>query len=298
MQKVWDAIIIGAGPAGASCAVWLRQLGLDPLLVEATDRVGGLAARNPFADVWTVTSPNQTGVEVAKQMARQVQAAGVDVWFDTRVLSVGGHADAFSVQLRRGDHDTQAVMAKTLVLATGVRPRELPGHAGQSFPGVIVGPGEQVMATDFTGARVALLGGGDNAFENHGFVKVRGAQYAHVYARTVRAQKQFVERVPASELTIGLPEVDPHARTVNGQPYDWILVLYGWQPNIGFLQGLSLGLDANGFVQTDMQTAQTSVDGVYAIGEVAQRMHPCVPTAMADGVVAAKAIERRLTGKD
>ena len=301
MQKVWDAIVVGAGPAGASCAVWLRHLGLDPLLVEATDRIGGLAARNPFADIWTLTSPGQTGIEVAKQMARQVQAAGIDTWLDTRVLSVARATHGFDVQVQRGAHesqtdDAQTISAKTLVLATGVRPQPLPGHDGRDYPSVIVGPGEQVMATDFTGARVALLGGGDNAFENYEFVKSRGAISAHVYARTVRAQKQFVNRVPTSDLTIGTPLVDPQARTVNGQPYDWILVLYGWQPNIGFLQHLPLALDARGFVQTDVQTAQASVDGVYAIGELAQRMHPCVPTAMADGVVAAKAIEKLLTG--
>jgi len=49
-----------------------------------------------------------------------------------------------------------------------------------------------------------------------------------------------------------------------------------------------------GFLATDAVTAETSLPGVYAIGEVAQRMHPCVPTAMADGVIAAKAIERVL----
>lgn len=302
MQKVWDAIVVGAGPAGASCAVWLRHLGLDPLLIEASDRIGGLAARNPFADIWTVTSPGQTGVQVAEQIARQVQAAGIDTWLETLVLSVvqqdhGRQAHGFDVELQRGGHESQTIAAKTLVLATGVRPRDLPGHAGTDYPGVIVGPGEQVMATDFAGARVALLGGGDNAFENYVFVKDRGAARAHIYARTVRAQKQFVSRVPNDDLILGTPHVDPLARTVNGERYDWILVLYGWQPNIDFLRGLSLELDGRGFVQTDMQTAQTSVDGVYAIGEVAQRMHPCVPTAMADGVVAAKAIEQRLTGK-
>ena len=297
MQKVWDAIVVGAGPAGASCAVWLRHLGLDPLLLEATDRIGGLAARNPFDDIWTVTSPSQTGIQVADQIARQVQAAGIDTWLDTRVLFVGKRVRGFDVELQRDNHEPQTMSAKTVVLATGVRPRELPGHAGKDYPGVIVGPGERVMAADFARARVALLGGGDNAFENYAFVKDRGAADAHIYARTVRAQQQFVSRVSDGDLTLGTPQVDPLARTVNGKPYDWILVLYGWQPNIGFLQELSLALDDRGFVQTDMATAQSSVDGVYAIGEVAQRMHPCVPTAMADGVVAAKAIEQRLTGK-
>ena len=299
MQKVWDSIIVGAGPAGASCAVWLRHLGFEPLLIEATDRIGGLAARNPFADIWTVTSPSLTGEQVADQIARQVQAAGVDTWLESKVLSVDRPSEPsdFKVQVQRPEHPPQTLLAKTLVLATGVRPRGLPGHEDKRYPGVIVGPGQEVMNADFTGARVALLGGGDNAFENYTFVKERGALRAKIYARTVRAQKQFVDRVPSEDLIIGSATVDPGERTVNGERYDWILVLYGWQPNIGFLSDLPLALDQRGFVQTDMRDAQASTNGVYAIGEVAQRMHPCVPTAMADGVVAAKAIEARLTAR-
>jgi thioredoxin reductase len=296
MSKTWDAIVVGAGPAGASCAVWLRHLGLDPLLLESTDRMGGLAARNPFADIWTVTSPGQTGAEVAAQIALQVQASGVDTWLNTQVCAVTGEHPIFSVSVARDGQPEQRLQAKTLVIASGVRAKPLPGFEGQSFSGVIVGPGDEVMSTDFKSTRVALLGGGDNAFENYEFVKQRGASQACIYARTVRAQKQFVARVPDSDLVVGAPMVDPVKRTVNGQPYDWILVLYGWQANIGFLDGLALAIDERGFVQTDMATAQSSVQGIYAIGEVAQRMHPCVPTAMADGVVAAKAIEKQLTG--
>ena len=295
MGKVWDAIIVGAGPAGASCAVWLRHLGLDPLLLEASDRIGGLAARNPFADIWTVTSPGQTGAEVAQQIAGQVQASGLDVWLNASVLAVSGTYPLFTVQAKRAGQPEQPLQAKTVVIATGVKPKDLPGFADQRFESVIVGPGDEIMSADFQGKRVALLGGGDNAFENYAFVKERGASTACIYARTLRAQKQFVDRVPASDLVVGASDVDPAARTVNGQAYDWILVLYGWQANIGFLGDLSLTRDDRGFVQTDIVDAQTNVPGVYAIGEVAQRMHPCVPTAMADGVVAAKAIEKRLT---
>lgn len=319
MSKVWDAVIIGAGPAGASCAVWLRQLGFDPLLLEASDCVGGLAARNPFPDVWTVTSPNHTGVEVAQQIGRQVAAAGIDLWLNARVTAVrqalvqgrsvqdnsgpqpeserpgdGTAPAALKVDVERPGLASMQVPAKTLVIASGVIPRGLPGYEGQALHGVIVGPGDNIMSTSFDGARVAILGGGDNAFENYAFVKQRQAVKVDLYARRVRAQRQFVAAVPPEDLHLGSVTVDPHARQVNGQSYDLILVFYGWQPNVGFLGDFALTLDDRGFIWTDPVTAQTSVPNVYAIGEVAQRMHPCVPTAMADGVVAAKSIEKLL----
>ena len=55
MQQMHDAVIVGGGPAGASCALWLARLGLSPLLVEASARLGGLGNDNPFTDDWIAT---------------------------------------------------------------------------------------------------------------------------------------------------------------------------------------------------------------------------------------------------
>ncbi len=297
LEKLWDAVVVGAGPAGASCAVWLRHLGFKPLLIEASDRIGGLAARNPFDDIWTVTSPHQTGVQVAQHMAEQVQASGIEVWFESCLQALDGQKPVFELSVARAGAAPVIVRAKRVVLATGVKPRGLAGFEDQSLPGVIVGPGDAIMALAFAGKRVAILGGGDNAFENYEFAKSRGASDVKIFARTVRAQKQFVSRVLAADLHIGSTQVDPVARTVNGQTYDYLLVFYGWQANLDFAATPALAIDERGFVATDAACAQTSLPGVFAIGELAQRMHPCVPTAMADGVVAAKAIERDLSAQ-
>ena len=63
---------------------------------------------------------------------------------------------------------------------------------------------------------------------------------------------------------------------------------------IPLADALALSRDDDGFFVTDFRTAQTSCAGAYAIGEVARRMHPCIATALADGVVAAKAIQARM----
>lgn len=295
MSKIWDSIVIGAGPAGASCAVWLKHLGFDPLLLEASDRIGGLAARNPYPDVWTVTSPNLTGEQVADQIAGQVRAAGLAFWANAPVLGVEGHEPAFRVLVQRDIGQQAVVTGRTVVIASGVKPRGLPGFAGEMFDGVLVGPGQAVMSQNYDGLSVAILGGGDNAFENYEFVRQRGARLARVFARTLRAQRQFLARAAAQDVVVGPFQVDPRRREVNGQHFDLLMVFYGWEPQADFLSGIAVVRDDRGFLATDPVMAQTSVPGVYAIGEVAQRMHPCVPTAMADGVVAAKAIERLLS---
>ena len=154
-----------------------------------------------------------------------------------------------------------------------------------------------MAAESFAGKRVAVLGGGDNAFENALYALEHGALSVRVHARSVRAQHQFVSRFPARDVIVGPYEADPLSRRVDGVAYDLVLVFYGWEPCIGCVDALGLRRSESGFITTDMTTAETSFPGVYAIGEVAQRLHPCVVTALADGVTAAKAIQARMEAR-
>ncbi|HUH87441.1 MAG TPA: NAD(P)/FAD-dependent oxidoreductase [Pusillimonas sp.] len=300
-NNIYDAIIIGAGAAGSSCTVWLARLGFSPLLIEAGPQVGGLCLVHPFADDWNASLPAHTGPQVAQNFAVSLQRAKVPVLLSQPVTAVetdGSHG--FAVTTRSGPPRR----GRYLVLATGTRARGLqdaqPGHAvptgsrERPYPGVLVGPGDHVVAEDFAGRRVAVLGGGDNGFENALYAKEHGAAQVHLYARNIRAQHQFVQRMPAEQVFQGDYTVDPQARSVNGCAYDLILVFYGWEPSVPFAHNLSLARCERGYLKTDMATAQTSFEGVYAIGEVAHRLHPCVVTGMADGVTAAKAIQARI----
>lgn len=294
MSQWHDAIIVGAGPAGVSCALWLTELGLSALLIEASPRVGGLMNDNPFSDRWVAVLPDATGQQMAANLARSVKAAGVPLRLGASACSVSLCAGGVRTILADVDGRTENVHGRTLVIASGVQARTLPGHPARArWPGVLVGPGSAIVAQDYTGLSVAILGGGDNAFENYVYVRSRHARLVHLYARSVRAQRQWIARVDPADLRVGPYQVDPVARTVDGHPYDLLLVFYGWEPRTAFADSLNLERDDRGYIRTCFATAETSVRDVYAIGEVANRMHPCVVTALADGVVAAKAIQRR-----
>ena len=105
---VYDAIVIGAGPAGASCAVWLAHLGFSPLILDASEQVGGLAAHNPFEDAWNVTAPGLTGEEVAVQIKRSLDGARVPVLLKMRVdrVEIIDAPDQINALLKKeGKHD-------------------------------------------------------------------------------------------------------------------------------------------------------------------------------------------------
>lgn len=281
-----DVIIIGAGPAGASCAIWLKQLGFEPLLVDKNDRCGGLQLSNPYTNTWIATSAGVRGADVAKSIQDNIDQHQVATRLGTAAESAAVVSDHVSVRLATGE----VLHAPYLVLAGGVAPKS-GGFASRL--GLLVGPGNAVAATDFSNAKVAILGGGDSALENYSFIKARQASQVKVFARSLRARAEMLDKVNPEDVCLGNYEVDPDARTVNGERFDTILVLYGYEAHESSLLGLRPLLRPDGFVFTD-PNCQTSLERVFAVGELAQRAHPCCVTSMADGVVAAKALQRLL----
>lgn len=287
-----DALIIGAGPAGASCALWLARLGLSPMLVDARPAPGGLLHESPYRNDWIVTQPGVTGNDLAEGIGLALAATGVPMMlgsFARSVIRSGG--GTYEVSFELPDGAPRMLAARYIVIATGVRPRS---GGFERSDRVLIGPGTHIAKQDFTGLRVAILGGGDNAFENYEFVRRAGAAVVHIYARTVRAGHVFTERVVRGDVRIGAYVVDPVSIQVDDESYDLLLVMYGWEPVPVFAGQLGLERDAKGYITVDFHTCQTSTPGVFAIGEVAARSHPSVVTAMADGVTAAKAIQRAI----
>jgi len=284
-----DALIAGGGPAGAACALWLKLLGLSPVLVEKGEQLGGLQNCNPFPGDWIPGLPGITGTAMAGSIHDHVRRLGVATLTRCAVTAVA--------RLSQGGWEAQlagegpgTVRARFLVLATGVLP--VTGGLEESAS-VLIGPGRKVADVDFRGKRVAILGGGDNAFENFLFARDRGATATRIFARHVRARRDLRRQVPSDAISGPAYRADAKTMRVNGEPFDVFLVLYGWEPVNPVGKQLGLVTDEKGFVRSD-ERRRTSDPDVYAIGELAQKLHPCVATSVADGIVCAKDIQSRL----
>ncbi len=271
-----EAIILGGGPAGIAAAIWLAKLGVDAILLERSGALGGLQRRSPYENLWIPGVQGKTGQEVARALADHAAAAGVEVRLN--------HAAPVTYN---GAYQTGTVSAPCLVIATGTTPR-----AGRFHPAanVAIGPGEPMEALDVTGKRVAILGGGDNAFDQARFVRDRGGEVAVFSRGEPRAQRLLRDMIPDVRVVAGAYDARQKTMTVNGEAFDAFGVMYGFEAVVP--EGLK-PRRLRGYVQVN-RFGETSMPGVYACGEVTDYWHPCVTTAAAHGVQVARQIATKL----
>jgi thioredoxin reductase len=281
-----DVIVVGGGPAGAACALWAHQLGLRVLLIEAGPEMGGLQRRSPYVNRWLPGVPGRTGQEVAASLQSHLVSAAVPHLLDFAVKTIRRGADRapWDVSDGRITH-----VAHHVVIATGSRPR----HGGfVETDRVGIGPGMPMERLPMAGQRVAILGGGDNAFDQAAFALQRGARSVDIYCRRAPgAQPLLQQQVDPARVHVGPFHANVAAMTVNGTPYDLLGIQFGFEASIP--GGLRLPLN-DGYIHVDRRGAVPGFPGLFAAGEVTNYWQPCVTTAYAHGVQVAKSIQKGL----
>jgi FolB domain-containing protein len=277
-----DVAVLGGGPAGCSAASWLGQLGLNVLLVERAPQLcAGLAALE-FPQDWVLGAPATPLSTLGAAYARQAQATPrVTVRLGCEASAIEHGASGW--QLRLGDHTVQA---RALLVATGLRLLRPARFFAPSHPRVLDAAALTAQREHLTPGAALLLGAGDNAAENALFLAERGHTVT-VWARGGwRAQAHLVERVqahPAIRLRLGtpLPErllPDTNGVTVGDERFAFVAALLGFEP------------EPSAFALLD----DAAREHAFVAGDASGRWHPCVQTALADGVQAAKQIEAAL----
>lgn len=283
-NKLTDVIIVGAGPAGVSCALALRQLGYTAVVIESAPQCGGRL--RDIADQSSGVGDAESPASAA--LALNVLAAGQSL--DLRSGSAAVEALANDRWVALALADGSVLGAKYLVLACGVAPRS-GGLA--SLPGRVIGPAAVEHDPGISERSVAILGGGDSAFQTYQAFRAAGANQVTIFARHLRARAQLALAVPESDIVVGDYEVNPHQNEINAQPYDLVRVCYGYEVRRSAMLGLSLTTTEEGLVQTN-HCFETNLPHVFAIGDMAGKTRPSCTGAFAHGLVAAREIQRRL----
>jgi len=302
-----DVIIIGAGPAGLSTAFWCDELGLDTLVLEQAEEVGGQLHRlyNPINNYLGLKARN--GAELLERFAADLDSAEFDLWTQTNITSVD--LKAKRVSLASGEK----LQSIAIVIATGVRPRELgvPGEKEFSGKGMIEsGTRDREL---FAGQDVCVVGGGDAAVENALLLAEVCPTVTLVHrGKKLRARPEFTQQLQSTHcITVFTESVltrimgDDHVEAVEIQrkqglkPFQLavrgVLIRIGVEPNTGLFRE-QLETDERGYVVVNSQQ-ETSVPMVFAAGDISNPVAPTISSATGAGATAAKVIASRLSTK-
>ncbi len=312
--------IIGGGAAGMSCALWLSQLGHQPVIIERGGTLGGQLLAINRVNRWMLGFPDITSVELAHRFADHIFHSAVTIHPNSVLAGVETCADGYQLNIQ-SDGQNHRLAAPALVVATGVRVlgaemfTDLPGFGSAQQSGLLGAYplGHLDYPPYWEGQSIAVIGAGDNAHFTAKDLALAGAHVHLVMRSQAKAQTQIRTeisllshegRITLHEQTV-LAGFKPEqhglclALSKDGKTSQWLRVdrvffRIGFAANSEFLTqfGVFSGLNQQaGYIITD-SAKRTNIPGLYAIGDVANPKHPSVAAALADGALAAQSIEK------
>lgn len=296
-----NVIIIGAGPAGLTAAIYAARAGLAPLLFEGeaianNDLPGGQLMTTTEVENFPGFPAGLAGPELIAGMREQAVRFGAEI-ITRRIAKVGLSQSPFQVWAGSDEYT-----AGSLIIATGAKAKML------SLPGIWdrVGRGVSTCATCdgffFRGHDIAVVGGGDAALEEATFLARFAKSVTLIHRRDgLRASHAMQQRAKAepkitfrwnTEVTglhgdkglSGLALRDTVTGTASSLPVTGLFVAIGHRPNTDLFAG-QLELDDAGYIATN--DTRTSVPGVFACGDVQDRRYRQAITSAGSGCMAA-----------
>ncbi|MBE6933764.1 MAG: thioredoxin-disulfide reductase [Ruminococcaceae bacterium] len=303
MDKIYDVLILGGGPAGYTAALYAARSGLDTLVIERL-AAGGQMALTHQVDNYPGFEEGVDGFTLGRKMQQGAERFGAKTVF-AEVQSVQLTQDVKELRTDRG-----IFYGRTVIVATGANPRKLGLPKEQELTGKGVHYCAACDGMFYRGKTVVLVGGGNSAVADALILSRIAEKVILVHRRdTLRASKVYHASLQQAENIefIWNSEVVSfqHADHVNGVllrnritgeelpiSCDGVFVSIGREPAVALFDG-QLELDKAGYIVAGESTA-TNLSGVYAVGDVRTKAVRQIVTATADGAVAAYQCEEYL----
>lgn len=311
MKKIYDNIILGAGPAGLSAAIYSGRARVDTLLIEK-DLVGGqVADTNDIQNYPGQMVEGESGPDLVDRMSRQVDKFGADRVTDT-IQSMDLEGEVKVLHGVNGDYK-----GRNVILATGSYSRKMGCENEDKFIGKGISFCATCDANFFEDFDVYVVGGGDSAVEEAIYLTKFAKKVTIIHRRDkLRATESIQERAFSNDKldfiwdsVVEEVDGDPilnkmvlknvktgEKQVIEADPEDGLFGLFvfiGHLPNTDLFKD-QVKLSERGYVLTD-ENMQTNIPGVYAAGDVREKAFRQVVTACADGAIAALMVEKSLT---
>ena len=303
MEKIYDLIIIGSGPAGLTAAIYAQRAKLETLVIEASYVSGGQVVNTYEVDNYP-GMPGIGGIDLGEAMAAHAEKLGA-VPVRENVVSIELDGEIKIVRTKKSEYH-----AKALILALGASHRHLGIPGEEEFAGMGVSYCATCDGAFFKDRTAVVIGGGNTACEDAAFL-ARLCRKVYVIHRrdTLRADKILQERLFAWEnvemvwdsipLEICGQDQVTGIRVQNVKTgketqidTDGVFVAVGIVPNTKLVEGLA-ELDEGGYIAAG-EDGLTSVPGIFAAGDVRTKGLRQVVTAVSDGANAAVSAQKYL----
>ena len=306
---VREVIVIGSGPSGYTAALYTARANLSPLVFEGSVTAGGALMTTTEVENYPGFREGITGPELMDEMREQALRFGADLRMeDVDAVDLTGPVKTVTV----GDETHQA---RAVILAMGAAAR----HLGVPGEEALTGMGVSTCATCdgffFRDEDIIVVGGGDSAMEEATFLTRFARSVTLIHRRDeFRASKIMLERARANEKITFLTnteitqiEGDPKVTgvrlrdTVTGEEsklqVTGVFVAIGHDPRSELVRG-QIDLDDEGYVKVIGRTTATTLDGVFAAGDLVDHTYRQAITAAGSGCSAAIDTERWLADND
>lgn len=280
MAQLRDAIIIGSGPAGYTAAIYLGRAGHSPLVIAGALTPGGQLINTTEVENFPGFPDGVLGPDLMDNMKRQAERFGAEFLQDD-VATVEQQDSFFTVTTNQG----KTFEAKTIIIATGSSYRKLGVPGETEFSGRGVSYCATCDGFFFRGKPIVVVGGGDSAFEEAGFLSRFGSSVTIIHRRDeFRASKIMVDRAKGNEkinfLTNAVVDEihgddqgvqslsvrDVNTGAVRQVEANGVFVAIGHTPATAFVDGL-VSRDEAGYITVDGASTRTNVPGAFAAGD-------------------------------
>lgn len=300
MRKV---IIIGSGPAGYTAAIYASRAGLNPLLFAGLKH-GGQLMDTTDVENFPGYRNSVTGPELMEDLREQSLRFGTEILYKL-VTDVNFDAHPFILT----DEDGKKWETESVIISTGAEAKWLGIESEKKYSGYGVSACATCDGFFFKNKDVIVVGGGDTACEEALYLSNMCNKVTMlVRSNKMRASKIMQDRVFKNEkieikFNTNIIEIEGDGKKVNGVltnngniVCDGVFIAIGHKPNTDIFVD-KINLDSDGYILTTAGTSKTSVEGVFACGDVQDKIYRQAITAAGSGCMAALDAERYLSNK-